>query len=72
MDTDKTTINTYRVTITSDLLGGPLVMDLIATTPERAKTRAGMTAMHMYRCAELLDAPTTVEYLHAGPPTDED
>lgn len=64
------TIATYQVTLTHELLEGPLVMDLAATSPERAKTRASMTAMHMYRCAELLDAEVTVTLLHDGPPKD--
>lgn len=51
----------YRVTLTHPDLEGPLVMDMKATSAERAATRARGTAMHMYRHAELLAAAAVVE-----------
>lgn len=54
-------IQMYTVTLTHPDLDGPLVMDLIGSSPERAALRARHAAMHMYRHAELLESTTTVE-----------
>lgn len=53
-------IQTYTVTLHSKDLTEPLVMDVPASSPERAVTRARVTAMHLYHHAPLLRAFCTV------------
>lgn len=64
--TDQTEVRTYTVTITSPRLSGPLVMDLIATSPARAISRARGTAMHMYRDMWPYDDETTFDAVDIG------
>ena len=48
----------YEVTFEHKALTGPLVVELRATTPERAELRVRYYAFHEYRTAEFLDEGT--------------
>ena len=50
------TIRTYEVTLTSPLLAGPLVVELIASSPKAAMARTRHYAFHDYKCADMLTA----------------
>lgn len=60
------TLKTYRVTLTSDVLAGPFVVDLASASERGAVKRARYAAMHTYRCVPLLTCPVRAEVLHDG------
>jgi hypothetical protein len=55
-----TTIHSYTVTLTSELLDGELVVDVNASSAHAAKTRIRYYAFHEYREPEMLRAECTV------------
>lgn len=59
-------LSTYRVTLLSPLLTGPLIMDLIATTALAAARRATVTAVHMYGDLRLARAEFSADLVHRG------
>lgn len=46
----------YEVTLTSELLDGPFIVECVATSADRAATRCRAAAMHSFRCVEMLGA----------------
>lgn len=60
------TVTTYRVTLTHTDYSGPLIMDLIATTHERAVSRARLSAFYSMHDERWLDARVQARMLHAG------
>lgn len=59
-------ITNYEVTLTSDLLDGPLVADVNASNPHAAATRIRMYAFHAFKCPDMLTADCAVKVNESG------